>query len=247
MALLDPIFTPLLKLPVLPAVIAIAFLISLIINLAYMFFTDQKEMKELKDKLKEFQKRMKEHSKEPEKMMSIQKESMEVNMKYMMKSMKPTLFTFIPIVIIFGWLNAHFAFAPIHPGMEFTSSVVLQDGVQGYAEVTVPEQFEVVGDSRQEITGNIVRWSLRAKEPGEYFIDYKINDETQNKDILVSQDQEYLPAQKAVDSAQVKTISIDQPKLIVLNLLGWKLGWLGTYILCSLVFSMSLRKIMRLH
>jgi uncharacterized membrane protein (DUF106 family) len=32
-----------------------------------------------------------------------------------------------------------------------------------------------------------------------------------------------------------------------MNLFGWEVGWLGTYIVFSIVFSMGLRKILKLH
>ena len=38
-------------------------------------------------------------------MMELNKITMEKNMKYMMHSFKPTLYTLIPILIIFGWIR----------------------------------------------------------------------------------------------------------------------------------------------
>lgn len=54
----------------------------------------QKELKELKDN--------------PEKFMEAQKMMMEKNMQYMKHSMKPTLITFVPLILIFGWLRLRF-------------------------------------------------------------------------------------------------------------------------------------------
>ena len=51
---------------------------------------------------------------DPDKMMVVQRKAMETNMKYMMQSMRPTLFTLIPIIVIFGWLNATLAFFIVH-------------------------------------------------------------------------------------------------------------------------------------
>ena len=40
--------------------------------------------------------------------MEVQKLAMEKNMKYMLQSLKPTLFTFIPIIFIFSWLRTYY-------------------------------------------------------------------------------------------------------------------------------------------
>lgn len=105
---LDPVLNPLMTIQSPWNLILMAFIITGIITLAYKFLTDQKLMKELKDEMKSMQKEMKEFKNNPEKMMSLQKDVMSKNMKYMMQSMKPTLFTFIPIIIIFGWLRAYY-------------------------------------------------------------------------------------------------------------------------------------------
>ena len=244
--ILDPVFSPLLELPILFAVLIISFVVSIIIVLAYKFFTDQTEMKSLKDQIKGFQKQIKENKKNPEKVMKIQKQSMDINMKYMMKSMKPTLFTFLPIIIIFGWLNAHLGFAPIEPGMPFTTSVVLQDGVGGTMTIEVPQGVEIIGNATQPITGNAVTWEIKGSE-GEHLLAYKFNEQEYTKDVLITDEYEYAPISQDVNSATVKSIRVNNEKLIVLNLFGWKLGWLGTYIILSLIFSMSLRKLLKIY
>ena len=58
--ILNPIFSPLLNLPTLWAVILLSFLISLIITVVYKYTTNQNLMKQLKDEMKEFQREIKE-------------------------------------------------------------------------------------------------------------------------------------------------------------------------------------------
>ena len=53
----------------------------------------------MKDKLKGYQKQMKEIRNNPKEMMAVQKKTMELNMKYMKHSLKPTLITFLPIIL----------------------------------------------------------------------------------------------------------------------------------------------------
>ena len=50
-------------------------------------------------------KKMKEHKEDAGKMMEIQKEAMEKNIKYMKHTFVPMILTFLPIIIIFGWIK----------------------------------------------------------------------------------------------------------------------------------------------
>ncbi|MFC1801814.1 EMC3/TMCO1 family protein, partial [Nanoarchaeota archaeon] len=113
---LNPVLDPLLNLGPFWAILIISLVISLLITLIYKLVTNQKKMKELKTEMKESQKKMKELKDQPEKVMAMQKAAMKKNLEYMKHSFKPTLITFIPIILIFGWLQGSLAFEPIMPG-----------------------------------------------------------------------------------------------------------------------------------
>ena len=87
------------------SLIAISFLLTLFITLVYKVATNQNLMKSLKAELKDLQKEVKKLKDNPEKMVKVNKQLMEKNLQYMKHSMKPMLFTFIPIIIIFGWMR----------------------------------------------------------------------------------------------------------------------------------------------
>jgi uncharacterized membrane protein (DUF106 family) len=243
--ILNPIFTPLLNIPPLLAVIMTSFLISLIITIIYKYTTDQNLMKQLKEEMKEFQKQIKALRKEPEKAMQIQKQSMQTNMKYMMQSMKSTLFSFIPIILIFGWMNTHFAFEPITPGQEFTTKVLFEDGARGTIELSVPEGLTVKGDSSKEIRDGSAKWLLSG-ERGEYLLEYIFDGKKYAKEVLISENMYKEPIKKVRDGT-VEAIEVGNDKKIVLNLFGWKLGWLGAYIIFAIIFSVVIRKVIKVY
>src|SRR3989338_11338561 len=135
---LNIIFAPLLKLPVLWVVIILSFIVSVIIIVITKYTTDQTLMKKLKDDIKDYQKQIKELKGNPAKAMEVQKKAMELNMKYMMHSLKPTIITFIPIILIFGWMSATFAYDGINPNQEFSVTAVFGNA-NGEAGLTVPE------------------------------------------------------------------------------------------------------------
>ncbi|MDP3918425.1 MAG: EMC3/TMCO1 family protein [Nanoarchaeota archaeon] len=107
-SMLNPILGPIMSIPSPYNLILISFLITGAITLVYKFMTDQTLMKELKAEMKSMQKEMKEFKNDPDKMIGLQKQVMEKNLKYMMQSLKPTIITFIPIIIIFGWLRTYY-------------------------------------------------------------------------------------------------------------------------------------------
>lgn len=90
------------------SVIILSFIITLLITLIYKYTTNQLFMKEIKDKQKQYQKEAKELKHDPKLMMEKQKEAMKLTGQYFKHSMKPMIYTFIPIILIFGWMKTNF-------------------------------------------------------------------------------------------------------------------------------------------
>lgn len=250
--ILDPVFSPLLGLPPLVGIIIISFIIAVIIVLAYKYMTNQKEMKQMKEKLKEHQKKMKELRNDPKAMMAVQKEAMQLNMKYMTHSLKPTLITFLPIIIIYGWLSAHFGYLPISAGDTFTTTVNFNQGITGnisMINVENSEEFTLNSNSTQQIINNSASWELTANKEGAYLLEYKYKDSEKpyTKPIIITSKREYANPIKKIKNSDIKTISINNKPLKMLNIFGFKLGWIWTYILFSIIFSIILRKLLKVY
>jgi len=243
---LNPIFNPLLNFPTLFAVIFMSFLISLIITLITKYATNQDLMKRLKEEMKEMQKEMKELKKEPEKAMQIQKQVMQTNMKYMSQSFKSMFYTFIPIIIIFSWMTANFAFEPILPGQDFTTTVIFEENVNGIIELSVPEGLVIDGDARKDVKDGTIKWVLNGNE-GEYLLEYIFDGKKYNKEVLITEDNRYKEPVKRIKGSVVKSIEVEHEPKKLLNLFGWKIGWLGTYIIFSIIFSILVRKVIKVY
>jgi len=249
--LLDPIMDPLLNLNLTLGIAIIAFAVALIITLVYKLMTNQSLMKDLKDEMKELQKEMKELKNDPKKMMEVQKKSMQTNMKYMTHSMKATLITFLPIIFIFGWMSGNIAYQSILPGETFTLSANFERNAYGQTKLVVPEGVEILDNATKEIIDGKITWAIKAEE-GDYINENSLqilfnNTQIEYKDLVVSKDQKYAKVLKTVANPPLKSISLSNKETIALNLLGWKLGWLGTYIIFSLIFSMLLRKVLKVY
>lgn len=250
---IDPVFGPVLSIPPFWGILLVSFFVAVIMSFIYKWMTDQHLMKSLKDEIKGVQKEMKLLRDNPGKLLAAQKKAMDANMKYMMHSMKPTLVTMLPLLLIFGWLSSNLAFYPIMPGDEFNTSVSLAKGVSGFVELVVPEGFVLLSNGSEEIVAGSVSWYVRA--PGElknpdgdlYSLEYIFGGKSEFKDVIVTKRQDYAPVSETVKNGDIKVISVGNRPLKILNLFGWRVGWLGSYIIFSIIFSMLLRKVMKLN
>ena len=247
--MLGGLFNPLLNLGPFWAVFILSLVLSLIIILIYKYATNQKEMKRLKDEIKEMQKKLKEHRGDPKKLMEINKLMMDKNMKYTMHSMRATLITFIPVIIIFGWLNSHLGYVPLYPGNEFGMSLIFKNSA-GNVTIDPPQGINVVDNVTKNIYNDKVEWRLNGTS-GEYLILFHYNNGTFNKTyqkkIIITSDYEYEKPLDKVRDSHLGSIIVDQKPLIVMRLGRFKIGWLGTYIIFSLIFSLVLRKIFKVY
>lgn len=244
---LNIVFAPLLKLPVLWAVILLALIVSVIIVVITKYTTDQALMKKLKEETKEYQKQIKALRNEPSKAMEVQKKAMEVNMKYMSQSLKSTIITFIPIIIIFGWMSSTFAYESIKPQQEFSVTAFFQENANGQAELIVPEGITISGNNTKKIENGKATWNLKGAE-GEYILEFVYNGENQQKSVLITNNHKYIEPLKKISNSAIKAIQINYKKLVILPI-GYKdwFGWLGTYIIFSIIFAMILRKVMKVY
>jgi len=274
--ILDPIlnflFGPILKLGHLWAIIIIALIINIIIIVVYKYVTDQDLMKQLKEESKELQKELKTLQGNPQKSAEVQKQFWDTSMKMMKHSFKPTFYTFIPLIIIFGWLWGNLAYVPIVPGEEFHTSMMLIDKEIENVTLIVPngEGLELLTEATQKVIDRKVSWGLKGEE-GLYILKFEVGNITTAKEVLIGGDGksisevnplkrkkmmfEYLYGRSTeyLDSEEAKVIfeinSGNKPvkPLGSFSIFGWNPGWLGTYIILSILFSLGMRKIFKVY
>ncbi len=243
---LNVIFAPLLKLPILLTVVLMSLTISLIVILITKYTTDQVLMKKIKEDLKDYQKQIKELRSEPAKAMGVQKKAMELNMKYMSHSLKPTLITFIPIILIFGWMSSTFAYESIKPQQDFSVTAFFDKNANGQASLIVPEEITLLNGKSQNIENSQATWTMKGKE-GEYILETDYINEKQQTSVLITNGKKYINPIKKTEGS-IKSIKINYKKQIVVPI-GYKdwFGWLGTYIISSIIFTMSMRKLIKVY
>jgi uncharacterized membrane protein (DUF106 family) len=246
-SLLNPVFYPLLdSTGYFWTLLILSFLITWITTLVYKYTTNQSLMKDLKDEQKALQKQVKELKNEPDKAMKAQKRMMEINSKYMMHSFKPMIFTFLPVIIFFGWMNTHLGYYPIMPGSEFSVDVMFNDGVTGNVLLSLPLGMNSSSELNQTILAGKTSWILNGLE-GEYILNYNFNGKTYSNKVLISSKKAYYEPITRINKDGVKTINVGLKPVLLLNLYFKHFGWLGTYIIFSIVFSSLLRKLMKIY
>jgi len=110
----------------------------------------------------------------------------------------------------------------------------------------IPEGISSGGELNKTISDGEVKWVLKSEE-GEYLLEYKVDGRSYTKELLITKEQSYAKPIKVVKDKTVRQITVDNNKMKVLNLFGWKLGWLGSYIILSIAFSMILRKLFKVY
>jgi uncharacterized membrane protein (DUF106 family) len=253
MTFLDTIFNPwlgqALRLPPFWAILIISAFITILVTVVYKYTTNQREMKQIKGDLKKYQKDMRE-TKDTKKLMIIQKKALDLNMTYMKSSFKSTLYTFIPIIIIFAWLNMHIAFQPILPNTEFTVTAQFGEGAKGNITLAATPELQMLNGATQEINDSKAVWKLKG-DAGEHKLTVDYNTEEYTHSVLITTEDTYSIPQKLIKDSKLKSITNDnkavRPFGENFNLFGWHPGWLATYILLSIGLSAAFRKLLDVY
>lgn len=239
------VINPAMYMSPLLATIAASVILTIIMTFIYKWMTNQKELKELKDKQKKYSEEIKKCKNDTKKMAELNKKMIGLSMESLRKTMKPTLITFIPIFLIFAWLNSSLLYHPIQPGQEFTTTIYLNEGVIGSAEISTSDGLQIIGDANKSITNATVSWTLKGNE-GEHVIEYKLNSQSCSdcrKNVIITGKQKYANPVQYASNSGIKKITIDNKPLKVL----WKLSWVWVYLIISIAMSLSLRKLLKIY
>jgi uncharacterized membrane protein (DUF106 family) len=111
MAILGFLFSPLMTLNPLLAILIFSGIVSILINLSYKFLMDQKKAKEIKARTNELQARMKELQKKNDMdgMNAMMGEAMKNNSEQMKLMLKPMMFSLIIGILTLPWLNENYS------------------------------------------------------------------------------------------------------------------------------------------
>ena len=255
--ILDPVLRPLLDISPFFTVFIISFVLGIATTVVYKYTTNQTHLREVKAQLKKLQTKVKKLKDQPEKMMAAQKDVLKLNGEYMKSSLKSTLYTFLPLIIIFGWMTANLAWMPIMPNDGFGVNVELEKGTVGSLELILPDSLVLTeGEARKELSNNKMSWGGIAGPAGEHTVSVKHypSEEEVFATLLITEEQRYLnPITIVRDSDIFNQVTIEHEKLLIFagipvleNFPILKnMNWFWGYFLFSIIFSTASRKIMK--
>lgn len=242
MAILDPILNPLLSIEPVYSIALISFVLSFVSILASKYLTNQKLMKQHRKDMKVLQKKAQEMSKkDPQKAMGLQKEMMDMNMVVMKESFKPMLITIVPFLLVFAWLNANLSYLPIEANEPFTITADLKEA--GFAEINlIPDKnVTYISNQTQETVDKTATWELQGPA-GTYTVRFNSSSDSVEQDLIIGETYE-TPMKAHSGSIFKKTTIGNEP--LRLKLLGINMKWIWGYVLFSLMFSIILRKALK--
>lgn len=227
-------------------ILILSIIVTLISTLTYKYTTDQKKIKLYRKEVKDMQKEMKEHKNDQKKMMNIQKEMMKKNGELMKQSFKPMLYTFIPLLLILGWMSATLAYEPIMPGVPFAITATLDDNYIGNLsdiKITSDQKVKIKQDTDFVAEkGKQIRWIVQADKEGTYNFLLEGEGFKETKKVIVTTEKKYTePVSKY--SGALKSVTVSN-KEVLIDFGIFKLNWLWSYILMSVIMSLGLRKAM---
>jgi uncharacterized membrane protein (DUF106 family) len=251
---LNPVFDPLLNLHPFLAIFIVSFLITFLVTIVYKYTTDQVKMKQLKDDLKAIQDKIKKLAKEnkPDQAMKLQSEAMQKNLEYMKSSFKSTLYTLIPVLIIFAWMSVNMAYHPIVPGQEFTVTAYFAEGHGPVATLaTIPDLAFFANTTQyitydEELKTSLAVWRMKG-DAGEYKLTLGYNGETYDHNLLITSGKKYALPEQVVSDSKLKKIVVGNDKIYPFTIFGLKFTWFWAYIIISVLLSIGLRKLMKVY
>ena len=106
---LSVVFSPVLGLPVIYAVIIMAMCLSFTTTMIYKFGANQEEIKKIREEQKALNAKVREVQKEdPEKANALMKEALKLTNKQMKMNMKPMIATMVVAFMVFPWIAQTF-------------------------------------------------------------------------------------------------------------------------------------------
>jgi len=110
--ILDWLFAPFVNLfgTGIVTLVILALIFTALTTFVYKKFTNQQELKNIKDEMTNLRTSMKDHKDNPDKLAEINKKILELTGKQMRSAFSPKLMlvNLLPIFIVLGWINSNF-------------------------------------------------------------------------------------------------------------------------------------------
>lgn len=234
-------------------------LTGVIMLLIFRFTSNQKGIKETKNRIKGYLLEVRLFKDNFRIILSAQKKLLIYNLKYFIHAVKPMVFMIVPVCIILIQLQCWFGYNPLKVGESAIFKIKLSDKVRtGLDNISLRvDKGLIVETPPLRINDeNEINWKIRATDFGEHHITVKVSDFTYSKKVVVSNsrttrlspivasnlwDAILYPGEASIKGdALVKRIEIGYPNRSI-EIFGWNTHWLVIFCVLSIVFGIAFK------
>lgn len=260
------IFLPFRNLSPWVGMIFISFLTGLFLLFIFRWTSNQKGIKQVKDKIKAYLLELRLFKDNLRLSFRSQANILRYNLKYIGYSIKPLLVMIIPLVLILTQLNLWFGYDSLNPGQKFILKVKLKDNYSpSDIDISINTSSGLMTETmslRIKEEGE-VDWRLSAAEKGFHDVVVNVNGKNVIKEVAVGQKplrkisplktrpsfiQEMLnPGEPPIPSnLPVKTIEVSYPSRSM-NIFGFQIHWIIVYFVLSIIFGFALKGVFKVE
>jgi uncharacterized membrane protein (DUF106 family) len=263
----DLLFKPFQSFDPLWALLFFSLVTGIIMLLIFRYTSDQKRIKEAKDRIKAHLLEIRIFKDDLRIQLSAQKDILRHNLTYMKYALKPMLFMIIPVVIILLQLDSWFGYRPLQPGQSAVVSVKLADNISAEAlsniSIQSPEKGLLIETPPLRIPAEgEVNWRVRANDPGEHNLTFMVSGNTFQKRVIVSDgrfdrvsriiasgfwDTFLNPGEESIgNNPLMKKIEVNYPSRSI-EIFGRHVHWLVVFFISSIVFGFAFKGLFKVE
>jgi hypothetical protein len=262
-AVFDFALRPFVRLDPLWALAFLALLSAVGVLMTVRLFSNQAELKRVKNKIKAHFLELKLFKNDPRAVLHAQKALLLYNGRYLMLLLKPTLIMLPFLLILLIHTDAWFSHRPLQPGESAVVSLATtQGGRESLASIRISHGagLAVETPSLTDFTQNQVSWRIRALEEGNHPLNFEGLDTNVGKTVVVRWRRMaraarridatvpglllYPPEQPLLSAVPLAGIELAYPARSI-QLLWWRIHWMVIFFAFVLVFILLCRRALR--
>jgi hypothetical protein len=262
-AVFDFALRPFVRLDPLWALAFLALLSAVGVLMTVRLFSNQAELKRVKNKIKAHFLELKLFKNDPRAVLHAQKALLLYNGRYLMLLLKPTLIMLPFLLILLIHTDAWFSHRPLQPGESAVVSLATtQGGRESLASIRISHGagLAVETPSLTDFAQNQVSWRIRALEEGNHPLNFEGLDTNVGKTVVVRWRRMaraarridatvpglllYPPEQPLLSAVPLAGIELAYPARSI-QLLWWRIHWMVIFFAFVLVFILLCRRALR--
>lgn len=263
-AFFDYLLTPISSLSPFLVLCIASVLAGIMMLLIFRFTSDQRKIKESKDKMKAHLIEILLFKNNPRVILSAQKNLLLYNARYMKHAFKPMLYMILPVSLLLIQLDGWFGYRPLKIGESAIVFVKLsEEGPKLLSNISLEGDKGLTVETpllRIPETGEI-NWRIRADAPGEHTLTINASSHKIRKKIKVSQTKltrlsRFMvgstfwavllnPGEGPIEkSSYIQRIGVGYPSREI-EIFGWRSHWLLLFFVLSIAGALLFRRFLR--